>query len=73
MTKLEAARKYYEAQAAEAEAIIDVYLNNSVGIGEHHQIMEELRKQIEILSNARDCIDTIITLDNKNKKYQLLD
>jgi hypothetical protein len=73
MTKLEAARKYYEAQAAEAEAIIDVYLNNSVGIGEHHQIMEELRKQIEILSNARDCIDTIIALDNKNKKYQLLD
>ena len=31
MDKLEAARKYYEGQAAEAEVTINVYLNNSVG------------------------------------------
>ena len=73
MDKLEAAKKYYEGQAAEAEATIEVYLNNSAGIGEHPNIMEELRKQIEKLSEARDGIDAVITLQNKRKtnKQQL--
>jgi len=67
LDKLEAAKKYYEAVAAEAEVTIDLYLNNPVGIGEHPGIMEELRKQIEKLGEARDGIDTIITLQNRNK------
>ena len=67
LDKLEAAKKHYEAIAAEAEVTIDLYLNNSVGIGEHPGVMEELRKQIEKLGEARDGIDTIITLQNKNK------
>ena len=73
LDKLDAAKKYYEAIAAEAEVTIDLYLNNSVGIGEHPGVMEELRKQIEKLGEARDGIDTIITLQNRNKakKQQL--
>ena len=67
LDKLDAAKKYYEAIAAEAEVTIDMYLNNSVGIGEHPGVMEELRKQIEKLGEARDGIDTIITLQNRNK------
>ena len=67
LDKLEAAKKHYEAIAAEAEVTIDLYLNNSVGIGEHPGVMEELRKQIEKLGEARDGIDTIVTLQNKNK------
>jgi|TARA_A100001015_G_C14975883_1_gene707234 hypothetical protein len=67
LDKLEAAKKHYEAIAAEAEVTIDMYLNNSVGIGEHPGVMEELRKQIEKLGEARDGIDTIITLQNRNK------
>ena len=67
LDKLEAAKKYYEGLAAEAEVTIDMYLNNSVGIGEHPGVMEELRKQIEKLGEARDGIDTIITLQNRNK------
>ena len=72
MDKLEAARKYYEGQAAEAEATINVYLTNSVGIGEHPQIMEELRGQIQLLTDARDNIDTIITLENKRNTHKNL-
>ena len=71
MEKLEAAKKYYEGIAAEAEATIDTYLNFSVGIGEHPQVMQELRKQIEILGEARDGIDTIITLQNRGKANDL--
>jgi hypothetical protein len=72
MDKLEAAKKYYEGIAAEAEATIDVYLNSSTGIGEHPQIMQELRNQIEILGEARDGIDTITTLQNRNKAKRVL-
>jgi len=71
MDKLEAAKKYYEGIAAEAEATIDIYMNFSVGIGEHPQVMQELRKQIEILGQARDGIDTITSLQNKNKANDL--
>ena len=71
MDKLEAARKHYEGIAAEAEVTIDTYLNFSVGIGEHPNIMEELRVQIEKLGGARDCIDTIITLQNRSKANDL--
>ena len=71
LDKLEAARKHYEGIAAEAEVTIDTYLNFSVGIGEHPQIMEELRKQIERLGEARDAIDTIITLQNRDKANDL--
>ena len=72
MNKLEAARKYYEGQAAEAEVTINVYLTNSVGIGEHPQVMEELRGQIQLLTDARDNIDTIVTLQNKEKAVKKL-
>jgi len=74
MDKLVAAKKYYEGLAAEAEATIDTYLTSAVGIGEHPQVMQELRKQIEILGEARDGIDTITTLQNRGKvKKQLND
>ena len=72
LDRLNAARKYYEGVAAEAEVTIEVYLTNAVGIGEHPQIMEELRGQIELLTDARDNIDTITTLLNKYKQAEQL-
>ena len=72
MDKLEAAKKFYEGQAAESEVTLNVYLTNSVGIGEHPQIMEELRGQIQLLTDARDNIDTIVTLQNKEKAVKKL-
>ena len=65
ITKLEAAKKYYQGILAEAEATIDVYLDSATGIGEHPQIMAELRKQIEIYSDALDGIDTVTMLQRK--------
>ena len=71
LDKLDAARKHYEGIAAEAEVTIDMYLNFSVGIGEQPNVMAELRAQIEKLGEARDAIDTIITLQNRNKENDL--
>jgi ABC-type enterochelin transport system substrate-binding protein len=51
---LDAIIKRYEAQIAEAEATIDIYLNNSVGIGEHPQHIEELDKLFGKIAEAED-------------------
>ena len=49
----------YEAQIAEAEATLAIYFNNSVGIGEHPQHLEEMDKFVEKLANAKDKLDAI--------------
>ena len=72
LDRLNAARKHYEGIAAGAEVTIDIYLKDAVGIGEHPQVMDELRKQIELLGEARDHIDTIVTLLNKYEYKQQL-
>jgi hypothetical protein len=56
---LKALRTKYEAQAAEAEATLEVYFNNAAGIGEHPQIVEEMSKQLETLANAHDCLHVL--------------
>ena len=43
---LEALEKKYEAEIAAADATIQIYLNSSVGIGEHPQHLEEIDKQL---------------------------
>ena len=51
LTALEAR---YEAQIAEADATIKIYLENSVGIGEHPQHIEEVDKQLEKIAAAQE-------------------
>ena len=49
---LQALEKKYEAQIAEADATIRIYLENSVGIGEHPQHIEECDKLIGKIAEA---------------------
>ena len=51
---INALRKKYEADMEAALATIDIYLANSVGIGEHPQHIEEVNKQIEKIANAKE-------------------
>ena len=51
---LDALIKRYEAQIAEVEATIEIYLNNSVGIGEHPQHIDELDKLFGKIAEAED-------------------
>jgi hypothetical protein len=48
----------YMADMADAEARLSVYLINSVGIGEHPQITEEIDKMIAQYTDARDKLNT---------------
>jgi hypothetical protein len=56
---LEALRARYEADIAEADATANIFLDNSVGIGEHPQHIEEVNKQIEKIANAKEKIDVL--------------
>ena len=56
---LNALRAKYEAEIAEADATVNIYLTNSVGIGEHPQHIEEVNKQIEKIANAKEKIDVL--------------
>ena len=59
--------KKYEAEIAEAEAILLIYFNNPVGIGEHPQHLEEMDKFLDKYGNAKDkleIIQSLIKIDN---------
>ena len=46
---------------------MDIYLNNSVGIGEHSDILAEADKYVELLSSAQDklaSLDRLLTKPN---------
>tara|TARA_R100000541_G_scaffold37343_1_gene45263 strand:- start:338 stop:538 length:201 start_codon:yes stop_codon:yes gene_type:complete len=56
---LDALEARYEAQILEADATLKIYLENSVGIGEHPQHIEEVDKQIEKIANAEEKIKVL--------------
>ena len=56
---LDALEARYEAQVAEAHATIKIYLENSVGIGEHPQHLEEVNKQIDRIANAKEKLEVL--------------
>jgi len=51
---LEALRARYEADIAEADATANIFLDNSVGIGEHPQHIEEVNKQVEKIAAEKE-------------------
>ncbi|MEK9738151.1 MAG: hypothetical protein VW438_00300 [Euryarchaeota archaeon] len=51
---IDALEARYEAQIAEAEATIKIYLEQSVGIGEHPQHLDEVDKLIQKIAEAEE-------------------
>ena len=51
---LEALVSHYKAQKDEALAILDLYLNKPVGIGDHSNILDELKNWTTKLSEAQE-------------------
>ncbi len=56
---LSAAKKHYEAKRDESIANLEVYFNKAVGIGEHSDLQEEIRKWTEELANATDSLEAL--------------
>ena len=57
--KLKALKKRYEAQIAESVATLNIYVNNSVGIGEHPQHLDEMDKLLQVIIDAEEKIKVI--------------
>ena len=53
---LQALEDKYQAQISEADATIKIYLDNSVGIGEHPQHIEEIDKLLQKIVDAQEKI-----------------
>ena len=51
---LQALEDRYNAQISEADATIKIYFENSVGIGEHPQHIDEIDKQMQKLVDAQE-------------------
>ena len=56
---LSAAKKHYEAKRDESIANLNVYFNKAVGIGEHSDLQEEIRRWTQELANATDCLEAL--------------
>ena len=56
---LDALRAKYEAEIAEADATVNIYLTNSVGIGEHPQHVDEVDKLIEKIATAEEKLQVL--------------
>jgi hypothetical protein len=54
-----ALQKKYEAEIAHATATLIIYFDNSVGIGEHPQHLEEVDKLIEKIATAEEKIKVL--------------
>lgn len=50
---------HYKAQRDEARAILEVYFNDSVGIGEHSELVGEMKKWALQLSEAEEVIEAL--------------
>ena len=57
---LDPLEKKYEAEIAEADGTIKIYLTNSVGIGEHPQHLEEIDKLLQKIVDAEEKLTALI-------------
>ena len=61
---LKAATSKYEAQRDEAKAHLHILFQNSVGIGEHTDILAEIDKWVKSLSDANENLQTLLEFDD---------
>ena len=64
---LKAITEYLKGGIAKHKANIEVYLNQTVGIGEHSDIVDTIEKELELLSSYEDKLEVL------NKHFQLTD
>ena len=56
---LDALKARYEAEIAEADVTINIYLDHPVAIGEHPQHIDEVNKLIDKIAQAKEKIEVL--------------
>jgi cell fate (sporulation/competence/biofilm development) regulator YlbF (YheA/YmcA/DUF963 family) len=55
----QATKAHFLSKKLEAEAVLDTYFNNSVGIGEHSELLVEVNQWVEKLASAEDSLGVL--------------
>ncbi|AXN54097.1 hypothetical protein P109_gp32 [Pelagibacter phage HTVC109P] len=61
---LHALKKSFEADVAEHSAVIDIYLQKPVGIGEHDKLLEVVKDRFEKLTCAKHSLEELEKIVN---------
>ena len=56
---LDALEAQYQADIAHADATLKIYLEGSVGIGEHPQHLQEVDKLLSKIADAKDKLEVL--------------
>ena len=64
---ISALRAKYEAEIEMADTTINIYLSNSVGIGEHPQHLEEIDKLLDKIAQAKEKIEVLNDFEPSNQ------
>ena len=56
---IKAAIDHYQAQRTEALATLDILFNDATAIGEHTDLLTEVKKWTSSLAEAEDCLVTL--------------
>lgn len=65
-----AAESHYKAKMDESALTMRIYMNSSVGIGEHPQVFEEFRNSLEAFKDARENFQIVQELKGQYLKSQ---
>ena len=65
-----AAESHYKAKMDEAALTMRVYMNSSVGIGDHSEFFSEFRKSLESFKEARENFQVVQELKGQYLKSQ---
>ena len=57
----------YDADIAMADATVNIYLDNPVGIGEHPQHLDELDKLMAKIAEAKDKLEVLEEFDGRSR------
>ena len=55
----DALASHFDSERKAALHDLRVYFENPVGIGEHPDVLEEMRTKLEIIANADDCLNVL--------------
>ena len=65
-----AAESHYKAKMDESALTMRIYMNSSVGVGDHPQVFYEFRKSLESFKDARENFQVVQELKSQYLKSQ---
>ena len=60
---IDALEDKYKAQISQADATLKIFLDHSVGIGQHAQHIDEVDKLIKQISSAKGKLETLMEFE----------